>query len=226
MVTATINRTLSCERSSSITGGRGSQNESEVKRIMDSKDFSLLQPYCENDMKLLKRMSQSIFMKFNEPLSYSDYDDFYSIANMTLWQAYNSYNPDMGIKFEGFLHTCLKKKFKTELTHRHRHKRVLNQFTISLDAIKEDEKECSLLDIISSDFDTFEEAVNKQGKEQFQDKVQKYISMLSKLQVKILNLLMEGYKPNEIQKELEISSTEYAENMRFMRSYENVKVLF
>lgn len=175
-------------------------------------------------MKLLKRISQSIFMKFNEPLSYSDYDDFYSIANMTLWQAYNSYKPDMGIKFEGFLRTCLKNKFKTELTHRHRHKRIVNQFAVSLDSESEDD--CSLSDIIPSDFDTFEEAVNKQGKDQFQDKVQKYISMLSKLQIKILNLLMEGYKPNEIQQTLKISSTEYAENMRIMRSYENVKMLF
>lgn len=191
---------------------------------MSNKDFALLQPYCENDMCQLKRMSQSIFMKFNEPISNADYDEFYSIANMTLWQAYNSYNPDMGIKFEGFLHTCLQRKFKTELTHRHRHKRVLNQFAISLDA--ENEDQCSLSDIIPSDFDTFDEAVKGQEKEQLQDKTQVYISMLSKLQVKILDLLMEGYKPYEIRQTLKISSTEYTENLRIMRSYENVKVLF
>lgn len=191
---------------------------------MSNKDFALLKPYCENDMRQLKRMSQSIFMRFNEPISNADYDEFYSIANMTLWQAYNSYNPDMGIKFEGFLRTCLQRKFKTELTHRHRHKRILNQFTISLDA--ENEEQCNLSDTIPSDFDTFDEAVKGQEKEQFQDKTQVYISMLSKLQVKILNLLMEGYKPNEIRQTLKISSTEYAENLRIMRSYENVKVLF
>lgn len=193
---------------------------------MNSKDLALLQPYCENDMKQLKKMSQSIFMRFNEPLTNADYDDFYSIANMTLWQAYNSYNPDMGVKFEGFLHTCLQKKFKTELTHRHRQKRVLNQFAISLDAINENEDECSLLDIIASDFDTFEEAVKRQEKEQFQDKVQQYISRLSKQQVNILNLLMEGYKPNEIRQILEMSSKEYADNLQTIRSYENVKLLF
>lgn len=177
-------------------------------------------------MKQLKKMSQSIFMRFNEPLLNSDYDDFYSLANMTLWQAYNSYDSSMGVRFEGFLHTCLQKKFKSELTHRHRQKRVLNQFTIPLDAIKDDEEKSSLLDVIPSDFDTFEEAVTKKGKGQFQDKVQKYISMLSKLQVNILNLLMEGYKPNEIRQELKISSKEYADNLHIMRSYENVKVLF
>lgn len=61
------------------------QNESEVKSIMTNKDYALLQPYCENDMKQLKIVSRSIFMNFNEPLSNADYDEFYSIANMTLW---------------------------------------------------------------------------------------------------------------------------------------------
>ena len=70
---------------------------------MSGKDLSMLQPYCENDMKKLKKMSKSIFLKFNEPLAKADYDDFYSLANLTLWQAYNSYDPDNGVCFEGFL---------------------------------------------------------------------------------------------------------------------------
>ena len=193
---------------------------------MQSKDLAMLQPYCENDMRKLKRMSESIFMKFNEPLAKADYDDFYSIANITLWQAYNSYDPDIGIKFEAFLYSCLQKKFKTELVNRHRQKRILNQFAVSLDAVNENEKECNLLDFIASDFDTFEEVAKRQENGQYQDKIQRYISKLSNLQVSILNLLVDGYKPNEIQKILEISATEYADNMQFMRSYENVKILF
>lgn len=165
-------------------------------------------------------------MRFNEPLTKADYDDFYSIANMTLWKAYNSYDPNMGISFEGFLCSCLQKKFKTELTHRHRQKRILNQFAVSLDGINDNEEECSLLDFLSSDFDTFEEATKRQGNEQYQDKVQQYISRLSNEQINILNLLMDGYKVNEICRILEISEKRYAENMQTMRSYENVKILF
>lgn len=187
----------------------------------------MLQPYCENDMHRLKRMSRSIFRKFNEPLTEADHADFYSIANLTLWQAYNAYNPDMGVSFDGFLQTCLQKKFKTELTHRHRQKRILNQLATSLDAMMDDdEKNCSLLDFIPSDFNTFEETIKRQDKEQFQDKVQQYISRLSNQQVNILNLLMDGYKSNEIRKILEMSPKEYADNLQIMRSYENVKVLF
>lgn len=193
---------------------------------MTSEALSVLQPYCENDMRLLKKISQSIFMRFNEPLTRADYDDFYSIANMTLWQAYNAYDPDAGISFDGFLRSCLQKKFKTELTHRHRQKRILNQFAVSLDAVNDNEEECSLLDFVASDFDTFEEASRTQKNGQYQDKIQRYISRLSNLQVSILNLLVDGYKPNEIQKIMEISSKEYADNMQAMRSYENVKILF
>ena len=193
---------------------------------MSGADLAVLQPYCENDMRLLTKISQSIFMRFNEPLTKADYDDFYSIANMTLWKAYNSYDPNMGISFEGFLCSCLQKKFKTELTHRHRQKRILNQFAVSLDGINDNEEECSLLDFLSSDFDTFEEATKRQGNEQYQDKVQQYISRLSNEQINILNLLMDGYKVNEICRILEISEKRYAENMQTMRSYENVKILF
>lgn len=193
---------------------------------MNNKDLSVLEPYCENEMKQLKRMSRSIFMKFNEPISNADYDDFYSVANLVLWQAYNSYDPDMGIKFEGFLHSCLSKKFKTEVEYRHRQKRVLNQFAVSLDAASENDKEYCLMDCVASDFDTFEEVIKRQEKDQFQDKVQKYVSRLSKQQIRILNMLMEGYKPNEIRQELKISSKQYAKELHIMRSYENVKVLF
>ena len=193
---------------------------------MNSKDLSLLQPYCENDMKLLKKVSRSIFMKFNESLTNADYDDFYSIANMTLWQAYNSYNPDLGVNFEGFLHTCLQKKFKSELTKRHRQKRLLNQFAVSLDSINENDEECSLLDYIPSDFDTFVEALKRQEKEQYQDKIQRYISKLSNQQINILNLIMDGYEPYEIREILDISERQYTNNMQIIRSYENVKILF
>lgn len=61
---------------------------------------------------------------------------------------------------------------------------------------------------------------------QLVDKVQQYISKLSNQQVNILNLLIDGYTPKDIRQILEISSTEYAENMKIMRSFENVKILF
>ena len=189
-------------------------------------ELAILQPYCENGMQLLKRISRSIFMKFNEPLSTADYDDFYSIANMTLWQAYNTYNPDKGISFDGFLRSCLQKKFKTELRYRHRQKRILNQLAVSLDLLDDDDEKSSLLEIIPSDFDTFEEVIKSQENEQYQDKVQRYISRLSNQQIGILNFMMDGYEPYEIRQILKISVKEYTDDLKIIRSYEHVKILF
>lgn len=193
---------------------------------MDEKVFEVLQPYCSNDMRLLKRISKSIFLRFNESLTEADYDDFYSIANMTLWQACQTYNSNMGISFDVFLRTCLKKKFATEIRDRHRGKRIGNQFTISLDASNENEDECSLLEYIPSDFDTFEEVLKRQSVGQFTEKVQTYISKLSNQQVNMLNLLVDGYKPSEIREILQISEREYSENLQIMKAYENAKILF
>lgn len=193
---------------------------------MENQDWAILQPYCDNGMRLLKRISQSIFTKFQEPIAKADYDDFYSLANMTLWQAYHAYDPDKGISFDGFLHSCLQKKFKSELTHRHRQRRVVNQFTVSLDVVNEDGEECSLLDFIPSDFDTFAEVEKRQGNERFPDKMQQYLSKLSTLQKRILNLLADGYKPDEIRRILGISTKEYSDSLQIIRSYNNVKILF
>ena len=193
---------------------------------MSGKDLSMLQPYCENDMKKLKKMSKSIFLKFNEPLAKADYDDFYSLANLTLWQAYKTKDPDNVVWFEGFLHTCLQKKFKSELTKRHRHKRILNQLATSLDGANEDEDKSNLMEIIPSDFDTFEEVIKRQEREQYQDKVQQYISKLSRQQINILNLLMDGYQAHEIRRILNISERQYTDDMRAIKYYENIKILF
>lgn len=193
---------------------------------MANLDLSILEPYCENDMQLLKRISKSIFMRFREPLSEADYSDFYSIANMTLWQAYNTYSDDMEISFDIFLRTCLKKKFATEIRDRHRGKRVINQLAYSLDQMVDDERDFSLIDTVASDFDTFEEAMKRHDREQFKDKVQEYMSSLSNQQINILNLLIDGYTGREIQKMLDISDREYTSNLTNMRSYEKVKALF
>ena len=193
---------------------------------MTDKDLEVLKPYCENDMRLLKRVSQSVLLKFYVTLADVDKDDFYSIANITLWKAYNSYDPESGISFHLFLRSCLYKKFAEEIRDRHRQKRVINQYTIPLDTTGDSDDEYSLLDIIPSDFDTFDEVIKRQDSEQYTDKVQEYISKLSNQQINILNLLIDGYKPDEIRKALNISNKDYSNDLNIMRSYENVKVLF
>ncbi len=194
---------------------------------MNKEISTSLQPYinayyADNARKLHKVVDKILF-KFGG-LSNKDMDDFYSLANEVFVQAMRRY--DHTQSFDGFLYSCLSNKIMTEITRRNREKRRADRLSISIDSMNQEEEECSLLDFIASDFDTFEEAAKTQENGQYQDKVQLYISKLSNLQVTILNLLIDGYKPNEVRGLLEISQREYAENMQTMRSYENIKILF
>lgn len=195
---------------------------------MTSADLAVLQSdilnayYADNAKKLHKTVDR-ILCKFGG-LSGKDTDDFYSLANEVFADVIKRY--DYKQSFDGFLYSCLSNKIMTEITKRNREKRKADRMCISLDVVNGDEEECSLLEFIPSDFDTFEEVVKRQGSGKYQDKVERYISRLSNCQVNILNLLVDGFKPNEVQRLLEISPTEYADNMQVMRSYENIKILF
>lgn len=182
----------------------------------------ILDTYYADNAKKLHKVVDKIVLKFGG-LSNRDTDDFYSLANEVFTDVIKKY--DYVQSFDGFLYSCLSNKIMSEITRRNREKRKADRMAVSLDVTKENDEEC-FLNIIPSDFDTFEEAVKRQGRGQYQDKVQQYISRLSNRQVNILNLLVDGYKANEIQQILGISSTEYSEDLKTMRSYENVKILF
>ena len=194
---------------------------------MVSKDLAALQPYMDSyyadNGKKLHRMVNKILFKFRG-LSGKDMDDFYSLANEVFTDVLKRYD---GVQsFDGFLYSCLSNKIMTEITRRNREKRKADRMCTSLDAVNGDDEQRNLLEIIPSDFDTFGEAMKRQDSGQYCDKVQQYISRLSNRQINILNLLIDGYKPNEIRLILEISSKEYAVNIQAMRNYENIKILF
>ena len=184
---------------------------------------SILEDYYSDNARKLHKVVDKILVKFGG-LSDKDMDDFYSLANEVFVDVMKRYDDKQS--FDGFLYTCLSNKVMTEITRRNREKRKADRLSTSLDAAVGDEEECSLLDLIPSDFDTFEEVAKAQEKELYQDKVYLYIARLSNQQVNILNLLIDGYKPNEVRDMLEISAREYADNMQVMRSYENIRILF
>lgn len=185
--------------------------------------LQILDTYYADNARKLHRVVDRILSKFGG-LSYKDTDDFYSLANEVFADAIRKYDCEQS--FDRFLYSCLSNKIMSEITRRNREKRKADRLSISLDATNDKGEDYSLLDCIPSDFDTFEEASKCQENGQYQDRVQQYISKLSNQQINILNLLIDGYKPFEVRRILELSPKEYADNMQIMRSYENVKVLF
>lgn len=183
----------------------------------------ILNTYYADNAKKLHKTVDRILCKFGG-LSGKDTDDFYSLANEVFADVIKRY--DYKQSFDGFLYSCLSNKIMTEITRRNREKRKAERMCISLDAPVGYDDSLTIGNIIADDFDTFEEATKGQEGGKYQDKVQQYISKLSNRQVNILNLLIDGYKPNEIRQILELSSREYADSLQTMRSYENVKILF
>ncbi len=183
----------------------------------------ILNTYYADNAKKLHKTVDRILCKFGG-LSGKDTDDFYSLANEVFADVIKRY--DYKQSFDGFLYSCLSNKIMTEITKRNREKRKADRMCISLDTPVGDDDSLTIGNIIADDFDTFEEATKGQESGKYQDKVQQYISKLSNQQVNILNLLIDGYKPNEIRQILELSSSEYADSLQTMRSYENVKILF
>ncbi len=194
-----------------------------LNQMLAELQSDILNTYYADNAKKLHKMVDKILFKFGG-LSGKDKDDFYSLANEVFVDVLKRY--DCVQPFDGFLYSCLLNKIMSEITKRNREKRKADRNAVSLDAVNGNEEECSLLDFMPSDFDTFEEAMKTQGNEQYQDKVQQYISRLSNQQINILNFLIDGYKPAEIQQIFSISSREYADNLQIMRSYENIKILF
>lgn len=195
---------------------------------MMDKDLSPLQlqildTYYADNARKLHRVVDRILSKFGG-LTYKDTDDFYSLANMVFADAIKRYDCEQS--FDGFLYSCLSNKIMSEISKRNCEKRKADRLSISVNAVNDKGEDYSLLDRIPSDFDSFEEASKCQENGEYCNKVQQYISRLSNQQVNILNLLIDGYKPFEVRRILEMSPKEYENNMQIMRCYENVRVLF
>lgn len=175
--------------------------------------------YCGNDMAVLKRICFPILAKFGG-LSEADYADFYSIANETVWFAARQFNEDENDSFENFLRGCLQKKFKTELTRRNRKRRIPAKIVFSFDAVPTDEHGRAYEDTLDSGFDIENEIEWLKS-----DGLNELLTSLSKKQVKIIDLIMQGYSKEEIKDMLCISEARYETCIGRLRCFKTLRLL-
>lgn len=182
----------------------------------------ILEEYASNNMAKLRKISYPLFIKFGG-ISEKDHDDFYSKANEELWKATEVFDVSKNIPFEAYLLGCLKRKFMTEMTGLNREKRKCDRLSVSLDTPIGEDEGSTLGDILSSDFDLEKEVLGDTATDSL--KIERYLHKLSIMQQKIVGLLSEGYKSNEIQELLHIDNKRYLDNIKAIQSYENIKVL-
>lgn len=194
-----------------------------------AKQQEFLDYYCENNMQRLKYISYQIFSKFGG-ISEKDYDDFYSIANMVLWNDIQSFDESKGISFENILKFHLRNKFKTAMTKRNRKKRGgtndrYGSQEVSLDApvSSQDGNDTNLLEIISNDMKS--DMKDQVTGLKYSDRVGKFLDNLSRRNRKIAMYIMVGYDPKDIKRILNISEREYNQAILEFRLYENICIL-
>lgn len=95
----------------------------------------------------------------------------------------------------------------------------------SLDEKISDDENSTLKDIIPAN-NTVEDEVFGGKETGYSQKMVAYLERLSDLQKEILRLIIAGYKPGEIKKELHISEKQYADCNAAIHSYKNVSILF
>lgn len=200
---------------------------------------SIVISYFQNNAKKLNNMVDKILFK----LHFVDIDknDFYSLANEIFMYTVRDY--DESKSFDGFLYSCLYKKFCTEMTSRKRDKRCnkvkVNEKNEKGDVIEKtviipdisiytpigDEDNSTIEDTIANDT-TIESELFEKKEEGYSHKMLLYLSKLSNIQKEVLKLNIAGYLPNEIREELHINEKEYADCYAAIHSYRNVSVLF
>ena len=175
--------------------------------------------YYEDNAKKMRTMIDKILfrLKFNV-----DNEDFYSLGNEVFLDVLNRYNGKQD--FDGFLYSCLVRKFKTEMTRRNRYKRQADRMAISIDSPVGEDENMTLSDIIA-DKDTIEKIFFEENEDTYSAEMQRYLSRLSILQREVLRLISIGFNPNEILTELHINKKQYEDCYQAIHSYRNISIL-
>lgn len=181
---------------------------------------SIVDSYFADNARQLYNMVDKILFK----LHFADIDknDFYSLSNEVFMYAVRDYDPSKS--FDGFLYSCLYKKFCSEMTRRRREKRKADRMSISIDTPVGDDENSTIGDMIADDL-SIEKEIFDENEEGYSKRMLLYLSRLSNLQKEVLRLNIAGYLPGEIREELHISVKEYGDCYAAIRSYRNTKCL-
>ena len=181
----------------------------------------ILNTYYTKNAKKLHTMVDKILFK----LRFHDVDneDFYSLANEIFVDVIERYDGKQD--FDGFLYSCLYRKFCTEMTRRNRQKRQADRMAISLEEkVGNDEDGITIGDTIS-DAKTIESEFFGEKKEEWRREVREYLQKLSPLQRKIAFLLSDNNTPDEICEELHITMQHFENSLKRILADERIKPL-
>ena len=203
---------------------------------MTEEQISIINEYCENDMKKLKQICYAVWGKKGLPTCY--HDDLYDDAMNVLSESVITFNPDGKASFKTYLTNNIRmsygqwyrdnflraKRNNLELDEKGNIKKDENENPIIIHNISFDAPADDGIDIkekVSSDFN-----IENESDIDFEsdDKVELFMSSLSNTQRKILELKMMNYSIDEIKQKLNISDVEYNASMKSIKMNENLSL--
>ena len=182
----------------------------------------ILNKYYADNAKKLHKVVDKILKRFGG-LSDKDVDDFYSLSNEVFVDVMARYDDSQS--FDAFLYSCLLNKIKTEMTRRNREKRKADRMSSSIDTPIGDDENCTIGDMIASDFSIEKELFEKDKREEWSEEANMYLDSLSPLQRKIAFLLSDNNTPNEICEELHITLKHFENSMKRILADERIRSL-
>lgn len=215
------------------------EKQKEMYKSLTEIQLKIVEEYFANNMRNLRKICDPII--FRKGVPQMDWDDLYAVASDTLIESLISYDNSKGSKFHTYLAGNINRAFYDWTRDKHRGKRcnVLRDKdgkilrdennnaviipNVSIDVSTEDGIDA--YEKIASGFDIQSEIFKGIGIESG-NKIEKYLEKLSKIQRKIVTLLLEGYKQSEIREKLHITEKEYSDHMVMIESYENISILF
>lgn len=217
----------------------GSDSEEKVFLNQEQKDY-IVNYYYEKDRKALKSICNKILSQIWNDVPFYYRDDFESVAGLTILQSLNTYNLKKGGQklddIRKYVNTSIKLNFisyiyninnlkhggdgnwdneKRDENGKKVKKSVKVKFVNIDDKIKEG-SESTYSDIIPGD-KSVEEIIFEDKKD---SKLEACINKLNKTQKKIVSLMIDGYKPNEIQERLQLTNKQYFDYVTDMRTSE------
>lgn len=204
----------------------------QVDKIeLNKEQLAIIDEYCCDGMKKLKKLCTPIIMKIGG-ISEKDHDDIYSLAQFLLYKSVKNYDKDNanGASFKTFFYNILSRRiYATYIRDKNRQCRSNTRIgkngevifipDVSLDAPTEETQD--IKEKIASDY-------NVEDASEFDftvdENVENFMSSLSNIQRKILEMKMKEIPTDKIRSELGISAARYAKEMESIKLNEGLLV--
>lgn len=198
---------------------------------LNKEQLAIIDEYCCDGMKKLKKLCNPIIMKIGG-ISEKDHDDIYSLAQFLLYKSVKNYDKDNanGASFKTFFYNILSRRiYATYIRDKNRQCRSNTRISkngevifipdVSLDAPTEETQD--IKEKIASDY-------NVEDASEFNftvdENVENFMSSLSNIQRKILEMKMKEIPTDKIRSELGISAARYAKEMESIKLNEGLLV--